>query len=173
MRDWMILLEDSATDHTVRLSEIVQHFKDRYGQDITDVNTSQGHYDVWCRANRLLKRRADKDVFNRYMDDPTGQAACPPYFNFRHFCLSLGQNIPWQFNERTDQRWKIVPLPTAAEAMKKAEEQMDVFARVLSNAKSMGIESNRVMLPSVGGEAADILTRIETDFGHRISVLID
>ena len=25
MREWMTLLEDSATDHTVRLSEIVQH----------------------------------------------------------------------------------------------------------------------------------------------------
>jgi hypothetical protein len=170
MRDFMRLIEDRESDRTVPFEEIFDYFKSQ-GVDIRDYNTSSSHFDAWCKANRISRRKAsgNQAIFTRYIEDPLGEDSCPKYFDFWHWLLNVSKDQPFEVNGET--RWKIVQLPSADDAIKRASRNLEIYGRIIEIAKAEGQDVRRLPLPSLGQEAAEVLTKIEEHFG-KVSILM-
>lgn len=84
-------------------------------RDAGDLCRSDGHFEKWLEANGLPKTddegvhwRSSKKYYQRYRDDPEGEAAKPPYANLWHYVLELGRLIPW--DETSGSRSKEIPV---------------------------------------------------------------
>jgi hypothetical protein len=158
---------------TITFEEIEAHLKAQYGLDVSDLygKLSQDRYGLWC-AKHGFKRHGDiqhqHETYAKYVEAEDGEAQEPPYFNFWHFLLDATEGIAWK--QKSGQRWKIVPLPSAAQARERAESRKASQANLIEYAKSLGVDPRRLALPSPGDEAADILTKIEAAFGTDLFV---
>ena len=171
MRQLINIVEGSITERTVSFEELQKHFKTKYKIDLRDYNSRDGYYEKWCKKHGLKPTgnvKHQQDTFTKFVEADDGQAAEPKYFDFWHFLLKISDSIPW--NEDNG-RWKITPLPSADEAIKRAEKNLEIQARMIAMAKSEGLDHRRMALPSLGQEAADVLAKIENDFG-KVTVLL-
>ena len=126
---------DIADMKVVTYDQISEEYRAR-GVDLRDLEGHGGHYDLWLKANGLAREadpKASQAQFQRYVEDPAGEAASPPYIDFWHELLHATERFPWV--EHAGHREKTVPLSPViwADVPDPDDEQLSSMRRRLED----------------------------------------
>lgn len=162
---------DPNAPTVVTFKELSDHFKSKYKIDLTDVNSSEGHFNTWLRSTgqrKATRSPEDERQMAAYTKHPQGHRIEPEYFNFWHWLVEKSETVPWETT--SGGRQKLFPLSLGL-VTTPSEEDVEHRALMMQMQKDYG--QGWYQKKSFGVvEADDILTKIFADYGPKVSVLM-
>ncbi len=103
---------NSVKKFVIDFDQIERNFKSRHNLDIRDLHRSGSYYDRWRKSTgepKAISVADQQEQYQRYLNDPNGNAASPVYFDFWHWLLdNYNELVPWK--ETKSSRSKAVPV---------------------------------------------------------------